>query len=150
MLASVADRSRLRLGLIELAQQYQDQVQRVLAERGPLVRGSLGVRARLCGKPGCRCVRGERHESTYLAATDGGRVRQVHVPVSEEDMVRKGVMRYRRFRQMRERLVELAKLQLRLVDELGSALLKPYPKDNPLPPASRRGPKPKGERRGKR
>jgi hypothetical protein len=139
--------SRLRQRLLRAAEQHQGQVERVLDEHGPLIRGSFGTRARLCGNAGCHCARGEKHTSKYLTATDGGRVRQVHVPEADEAQVAAGVARYRRFRQMRKRLVELEALQLELMDELGRSLLKPYPPADPLPPASRRGRKAKDESR---
>ena len=131
--------SRLRQRLLQAAQQHQEQIERFLDEDGPLIRGSFGIRSRVCGNPGCHCVRGEKHTSKYLTATDGGKVRQVHVPARDEQHVAKGVSRYRRFRRMRKRLVELGASQLELVDELGRSLLAPYPPEDPLPPAKRRG-----------
>ena len=116
----------------------------LLGERGPLIRGSFGTRARVCGNPGCRCARGERHEAKYLTATDGGKVRQVHVPARDEGQVAEGVARYRRFRRARARVAELAKLQLELADQLGRSLLAAYPPDQPLPPAARRGRRARG------
>ena len=135
--------SRVRQRLRQAAEQHQNHVERILDEDGPLIRGSFGSRSRVCGNAGCHCARGEQHTSKYLTATAGGKVRQVHVPVSDEDRVAAGVARYRRLRRMRKRLVELEALQLELVDELGQSLLAPYPPGDPLPPASRRGRKPK-------
>lgn len=131
--------SRLRQRLRQAAERHQNHVERILGEEGPLIRGSFGSRARVCGNAGCHCARGEKHTSKYLTATAGGKVRQVHVPASDEDRVAAGVARYRRLRRMRKRLVELEALQLELVDELGQSLLAPYPPGDPLPPASRRG-----------
>jgi hypothetical protein len=135
--------SRLRQRLLQALERHQEQVEGLLDEKGPLIRGSFGTRSRLCGNPGCHCARGEKHTSKYLSATDGGKVRQVHVPAGEEEQVAAGVLRYRRFRQAEAKLVELSALQLRLVGELGEAQLAPYPPDNPLPPRSRRGRRPK-------
>jgi hypothetical protein len=131
--------SRLRQRLRQAAEQQQGHIERILGEDPTLIRGSFGTRSRVCGNPGCHCARGERHTSKYLTATDGGKVRQVHVPASEEELVAAGVARYRRYRRMRKRLAELGALQLELVDELGQSLLLPYPPEDPLPPASRRG-----------
>lgn len=130
--------SRLRQRLRRAAEEHQEQIEHVLGEEGPLIRGSFGTRARVCGNPGCHCGRGERHTSKYLTATDSGKVRQVHVPAADEDRVGAGVARYRRFRRMRKRLVELGELELDLVDELRRSLLAAYPPENPLPPTSRR------------
>jgi hypothetical protein len=136
------DASRLRQQLLALERQRAAQLELVVGERGPLLRGSLGVRARVCGNPGCKCMRGERHESKYLSASAGGRTRQVHVPAGEEVAVTAGVERYREFQRRRARLAELAQQQLELVDALGRSLLAPYPPGNPLPPPQRRGRRP--------
>lgn len=147
----MADRSsRLRQRIRQTHQQYMALLDGLVGERGPLIRGSLGTRARVCGVPTCRCARGQLHESKYLSATDAGRVRQVHVPAREEAEVAEGVSRYRRFWRTRARMAELGQMQLDLVDDLGRSLLKPYPENRPLPPAKRRGRTPKEEPRGPR
>lgn len=79
------------------------------------------------------------HRSKSLTATDGGKLRQVHVPAAEEAEVAEGVVRYRRFAQARARLTEIVRQQGKLLEQLGQSLLKPYPPDRPLPPARRRG-----------
>lgn len=131
--------SRRRQQLRKLSEQLQQQLELVLGEHGPLLRGSFGKRARKCGKPTCRCARGELHESKYLTATDGDKVRQVHVPAGDEVKVAEGVARYRRFHKARKKLAQLHKRQLELVDQLGRSLLHPYPPDQPIPPARKRG-----------
>jgi len=139
--------SRLRQLLLETERELHQQLEFFLAERGPLIRGSFGTRARVCGNPGCKCARGELHKSKFLSASDGGRVRQVHVPVGDEVHVAEGVERYRRFRSaqaaLAKSLAALTQKQLSLVDALGNELLEPYPPDNPLPPPKRRGRPPK-------
>jgi len=131
--------SRTRQRLRETGLRHQQQLQLLLREKGPLVRGSFGTRSRLCGQPSCHCRKGELHTSKYLTATQDGKVRQVHVPVGDEREVSDGVKRYRRFRKARARLAELARQQLVLIDELGESLLRPYPPENPLPAPRRRG-----------
>lgn len=137
------DVSRLRRQLLDAHEEVRRELDPILQERGPLIRGSFGTRARVCGKPTCQCAKGELHESKYLSASDGGQTRQVHVPSADEVHVAQGVDRYRRFRAARARLAEklgdLARQQLELVDALGRALLEPYPPDDPIPPAGKRG-----------
>lgn len=140
----MSDVSRLRQQLLRAGQDCQRQLELLVGERGPLIRGSFGTRSRVCGNPGCRCARGERHQSKYLSASDGGQVRLVHVPATDEITVAAGVDRYRRFHEQRTRLSELSKQQLELADALGRSLLAAYPPDNPLPPPKRRGRPPKG------
>ena len=143
--------SRFRQRLVQLAEAQRARLDAILASRGPLIRGAFGTRARVCGKPGCRCLRGEKHVSKYLAATDAGKVRQVHVPESDVQHVAESVERYRRFMSARADLAEQGERLLAVVDELGRALLEPYPRDKPLPPASKVGRRPKeGAGRGQR
>lgn len=135
--------SRVRQRLAEAAQRHLEQIELLLANKGPFIRGSFGSRRRVCGKPGCHCTRGELHESKYLSASQEGRIRQVHVPESDVVEVSQGVARYRHFLQSEAKLVELSALQLRLASELGEAQLAPYPPEDPLPPRARRGRRPK-------
>jgi hypothetical protein len=137
--------SRLRQRLTQLEEQHEQQIEFICKEHGPLIRGSYGKRSRVCGNPSCRCASGQRHVSSYLTATDEGKVRQVHVPLGDEEKVEAGSVRYRRFMRGRARLAEISKKQLELVDELGRSLLAPYPPDRPLPPASRFGRRPKSD-----
>lgn len=131
--------SRLRQQLRQAADKHREQIERLVGETGPLIRGTFGTRARVCGVPGCHCARGELHESKYLSASQAGATRQVHVPAGDEIEVQDGVARYRRFRRVRTELAEGAKEELALAEQLGLSLLKPYPPGNPLPPPKRRG-----------
>jgi hypothetical protein len=142
-----SDTSRIRQRLRATVDEIAQQLLLFLEERGPLIRGTFGTRARVCGNPGCRCARGELHESKYLTASDDGQARQVHVPAADEVHVAEAVERYRQFRRARTRLAkklsEIRRKQLELIDALGNSLLEPYPPDNPLPPPKRRGRPPK-------
>jgi hypothetical protein len=145
------DPSRIRRQLLDIHEEARRDLDPILEERGPLIRGFLGTRARTCGKPTCRCAQGELHPSKYLSASDGGQTRQVHIPASDEVRVLEAVERYRRFREARSQLAEklgaLTRRQLELVDRLCISLLEPYPPDHPLPPPKRRGRPRKGGRR---
>jgi hypothetical protein len=73
----------------------------VMAGRGSgvfprMIRGSVVVQRRRCGKANCRCATGERlHESTVLSYSEGGRNRTVMLAAGEVAAVRAAVQRYR-------------------------------------------------------
>lgn len=48
-----------------------------------LLRGTLTTFRRRCGKPNCRCARGEPHESPALTYTEGGRTRTLTLTDAE-------------------------------------------------------------------
>jgi len=75
-----------------------------LVSQCAMLRGSLLPRRRVCGKPNCKCARGEKHESLYLVASDGGKVRQLYIPKEWEQTVRQWVEQYQRVRQLLEQI----------------------------------------------
>ncbi len=61
-----------------------------------MVRGSVVVHRRRCGKPTCRCAGGQQlHESTVLSYSEQGRTRFVMLPAAQVAAVRAAVERYR-------------------------------------------------------
>jgi hypothetical protein len=61
-----------------------------------MIRGSVVVQRRRCGKPNCRCADGQQlHEATVLSYSEGGRNRTVMLDASEVAAVRAATERYR-------------------------------------------------------
>lgn len=61
-----------------------------------MVRGTVLVHRRRCGKPNCRCATGEAaHESTVLSYKQGGKTKFVMLPAAEVEPVREATERYR-------------------------------------------------------
>ena len=78
-----------------------------LLTRTAVVRGSLSVREKSCGKPTCRCARGEKHRAVYLVASEQGKLRQLFIPRSLEADARECVEAYQRIRELLEELSRL-------------------------------------------
>ena len=72
-----------------------------------LVRGSLTVREKSCGKPTCHCARGEKHRAPYLTASEEGKLRQLFIPLDLEEQARSWVDNYQRIRQLLEELSQI-------------------------------------------
>lgn len=61
-----------------------------------MIRGSVVLQRRRCGKPNCRCAAGEAlHESTVLSYFRDGRNRTLMLAPAEIAAVRAAVARYR-------------------------------------------------------
>ena len=61
-----------------------------------LIRGTVVVQRRRCGKPNCRCADGQAlHESVALSYSQGGRSRTVMLDPPEVASVRAATERYR-------------------------------------------------------
>ena len=72
----------------------------------PLIKGTVYSLRRTCGKPSCRCARGERHVSVVLTASVNGKTRLWTLAEDRLTEVREGTQAYRRFRQNRAALVK--------------------------------------------
>jgi len=63
-----------------------------------LLRGSLTVFRRRCGKPSCHCADGDPHESPALSYTEGGRSKTLTLSAAEVAEVTAALERYERAR----------------------------------------------------
>lgn len=77
----------------------RSQLNRLLSQRA-VIHGSLIRRRRVCGKPHCKCTRGELHEGLYLIVTEQGAPRQMYVPKEWEQTVRQWIDNYREARKL--------------------------------------------------
>ena len=112
--------SSLRSELLKAQQQLSQWLEACLA-REPLLPGSLYILRRKCGKPNCRCNRGEIHESTVLSYRGQGRPRNISPPPEQLESLRSMTLDYRRCRQARAKLVRWQRQLLKLVDALEAA-----------------------------
>lgn len=61
-----------------------------------VVRGTVLVHRRRCGKANCRCASGqELHESTLLSYKEAGKTKHLMLPAAEVEPVRKATERFR-------------------------------------------------------
>jgi hypothetical protein len=68
-----------------------------------MVRGTVVTHRRRCGKPNCRCTKGEEfHEQVILTYSEQSRARSLSLPVELITPVRQATARYRRARQKLE------------------------------------------------
>ena len=120
------DASQLRKRLQQSERELCDQIG-ILKQRGPLVRGSVYLLRRKCGKAGCRCQDGHLHESWVLSVPENGQKRMRTVPQGKRTQWQPMTERYRRFRRARARLVKLFSAILKRVAELERARTLPPP-----------------------
>ena len=84
--------------------ELRSAINRMFSQQG-VVHGTLIRRRKTCGKPNCRCAKGEHlHESLYLVVTEGGKGRQLYVPAEWEDTVREWIANYNKTREFMEDL----------------------------------------------
>ncbi len=111
------DLSSLRSQLLTAQQQLPQLLEECLG-RAPLLPGSLYTLRRKCGKPNCRCSRGELHESTILSYRGQGPPRNLSPPPEQRAVLRTMTRDYCRCRQARAKLVRWQRQLLALVDAL--------------------------------
>jgi len=90
-----------RAGMSVAERRARSRLAQLFSQRG-VIRGTLLVRKRKCGKPNCRCAQGEGHESLFLVISQNGRARQFFVPKDWESRVRLWVQDYHRARELME------------------------------------------------
>ena len=67
-----------------------------------LLRGSLTIRKKMCGKANCRCATGAGHSAMYLSYSQAGKVKQLYIPGEYQEMVSQWVAQYKDARSLLE------------------------------------------------
>lgn len=78
-----------------------------LIHYAPIMKATVTVRKVTCGKPNCRCARGDRHLAVYITSRKGGKTRQLFIPKEKEEEVRRWVGNYHRVCELLDELSEL-------------------------------------------
>ena len=112
-----------RRRLDRLTKEFSQTV-RAFCDHRPLVRGSFQVFRRRCGKEGCKCLRGELHETVVFIDRDNGQRHIQKVTVGLERALSKPVGGYQGLRKLRARLSKLNAEALGCCDRLCEHRLK--------------------------
>jgi len=95
---------------IHLLYQQMGSCLKILLSRPPMVRGIVYELKRKCGKPNCRCTRGELHSSPCLSYYVGGGKRKLTtLKGSGVAKYRKLTENYQRFYHARARFLKLSR-----------------------------------------
>ena len=104
---------------------------RALQRDARMVQGSLYLLRRKCGKPTCRCTRGELHPTWVLTRSEAGQHRLYSVPVDQRGGLRPLTREYRRWQRTRAVLVKQLARLLALIDQLAEQRLERWPPPKP-------------------
>jgi len=116
--------SRLRQSLMQLAGGIPPLVRSMISGKA-VVRGTVYELKRKCGKPACKCARGELHPRMVLSVSQGGRTKIRAIPRGMLRDVKIRVRRYQKFRRSRARLGEIHKKMLAIIDEMEAMRTEP-------------------------
>ena len=109
--------SRLRQTLLRLADDIKGLVEPLFSDR-PVIKGTVYELKRKCGKPGCKCARGELHGRMVVSASEGGRTKLQVIPRGFLVEVQDKVRRYQELRRVRARLGEIYRKMLTVMDQM--------------------------------
>jgi hypothetical protein len=122
-----SEASQLRLRASHLLAERQQTEKNLMLHRR-FLRGSLLERPKFCGKPGCKCTKGQPHPpSLYLSRLVKGTVRQVFIRANDHERARKEALSYKGYRQALRRWRAIDKELNRIWEELESAQEEGYP-----------------------
>lgn len=75
-----------------------------LIREGPILRGTLSILRNTCGKPNCKCARGEKHESLYVSQSRQGKLHSRYIPKAMREQVSQWIERYHKIQNLLEEL----------------------------------------------
>ena len=102
---------------------------RLLQRLQPMTQGSFFLQKRRCGKPGCRCARGELHQAWVITRRQDGTARTFMVPTELRARLRQLTWEYRRYQRARALLAKRHAQILALADRLAEGRMVRWPQD---------------------
>jgi hypothetical protein len=109
--------SHLRQTLLHFASEIEGLVKPLFSDR-PVIKGTAYELKRKCGKPGCKCARGELHTRMVVSASEKGKTKLQVIPRGALVEVQTKVRRYQELRRVRARLGEIYRKMLKVMDEM--------------------------------
>lgn len=94
--------------------QKVSRIRRQMRQLGPLLKGTLTDREIPCGKPNCRCKKGQGHPGLYLTYSLKGKTKTVYISKKMAPKVRKWAKNYAQFKRLLE---EIFQIQLKIIKE---------------------------------
>jgi len=94
---------------------------RTMTSQGPLTPGSLYLLRRKCGKPSCRCGRGQLHAVWVLTRSEAGQHKLYRVPPEQRAQVRQLAAAWRSYQRARARLLKQITALLALADQIAES-----------------------------
>lgn len=92
-----------RSKISEAERMWRSRLTQLVHDR-ELLRGTLTLRERVCGKPNCICTRGRKHVSFCLVQSKNGHIKQLHIPRQWEERTKKWVKQYQDVRNLLEKI----------------------------------------------
>ena len=103
-------------------------LEKTLMQHQCLLRGSLLERPKFCGKPGCKCTKGQPHPpSLYLSRLVKGAVRHLFIRATDHERARKEALSYKEFRQALRRWRAIEKELNHIWEDLEAVQEEKYP-----------------------
>ena len=109
--------SQLRQSLAGLSNEIRRIVEPFFSDK-PVIKGSVYELKTKCGKPGCKCAKGQLHPRMVLSASEKGKTKLRAIPHGFLTEVQTKVRCYQELRRARARLVEVHKQILKVMDQM--------------------------------
>jgi len=111
--------SQLRQSLRRLANEIRQVGEPFFSDK-PVIKGSVYELKTKCGKPGCKCAKGQLHHRMVISASEKGKTNLRAIPHGFLVEVQTKVRRYQELRRVRVRFIEVHKKMLQVMDEMES------------------------------
>ncbi|MBW1933605.1 MAG: hypothetical protein JRI56_11525 [Deltaproteobacteria bacterium] len=109
--------SQLRQSLKRLSDEIRQFIDPSFSDK-PVIKGTVYELKRKCGKPGCKCARGELHSRMVVSSSEKGKTRLRVIPHGFLVEIQVKVRRYQELRRARARLVEVQRKIIQVMDEM--------------------------------
>jgi len=107
--------------------EFESKRSRLIAELQQITNmlpGSFNKVYRKCGKTNCRCKNGPGHPMNRIVWVEDGCSKTKSIPENDVDWILQMTNNYKRYRQIRKKLLELQKDFFKIIDKQAKEIIK--------------------------
>lgn len=92
---------------LKVLKRQKELLARTMPKTLEVIKGTLVEMKKTCGKPNCKCMKGEKHKALYVSQYVKGSPRMLFVPKAQEKRIRQCVENYKKLKKSINELSEL-------------------------------------------
>ena len=104
---------------IQKIRRRRKSLEKKLGALGPLMRGSVVELATTCGRPNCRCARGEKHRKIYFSRSTKGKTNLIYLGQSKAALARQYCDTYKQLLAIVEEMTTINSVLLKADTTIG-------------------------------
>jgi hypothetical protein len=97
---------------LKVLKRQKELLAKTMPKTMEVIKGTMVEMKKACGKPNCKCMRGEKHKALYVSQYVNGKPKMLFIPKAQEKRIRQCVENYKKIKRS---INELSAINLEII-----------------------------------